>query len=189
MMQLLTTVVLLFVMATVYGDPNAEFDGDNLKLTPPSGVPFILWPKGNTLGNANSEQGPVKCLIRQGNPSSSTTYTYKGINNRADEKVIFGSTSEPNRIITLTNLGLMMRNANSASTLGAHLAYENEADREFDAYQSYNNLMADYHYDFAVEEARETRAIQRLQGKKQKAMRLKPLEKAHAFHRRTHQRF
>eukprot|EP01084_Bolivina_argentea_P122079 216354_1 len=75
----------------------------------------------------------------------------------------------------------------TAPIADAREAYENEEDRQFDAYQAYTNLMADFHYDFAVEEARETRAIQRLKGEKQKAMRLKPQEKAMSLRRKREQ--
>ena len=47
------------------------------------------------------------------------------------------------------------------------------SEDEFDAMEAYNNLLADYEYDIAVEDARENRAMQRLQAEKDEILRAK----------------
>ena len=47
------------------------------------------------------------------------------------------------------------------------------SEDEFDAMEAYNDLLADYEYDIAVEEARQNRVIQRLQAEKEEILRAK----------------
>ena len=47
------------------------------------------------------------------------------------------------------------------------------SEDEFDAMEAFNNLLADYEYDIAVEDARENRAMQRLQAKQNEILRAK----------------
>ena len=47
------------------------------------------------------------------------------------------------------------------------------SEDEFDAMEAYNNLLADYEYDIAVEDARENRAMQRIQAEKDEILRAK----------------
>ena len=47
------------------------------------------------------------------------------------------------------------------------------SEDEFDAMEAFNNLLADYEYDIAVEDARENRAMQRLQAEQNEILRAK----------------